>query len=57
MADLEQAEIEKAYQLGYEEGKKDAQPERKKGEWIKVDSHIVICPFCKQASSPKKLLR
>ena len=27
MADLEQAEIEKAYQLGYEEGKKDAQPE------------------------------
>ena len=28
-------------------------PERKIGEWIKVDSHIVICPFCKKASSPK----
>ena len=27
MADLEQAEIEKAYQLGYEDGKEDAQPE------------------------------
>lgn len=34
MQDLEQAQIEKAYQLGYEEGKKDAQPERKKGRWI-----------------------
>ena len=30
-----------------------AQPERKIGKWIKVDSHIVICPFCKKASSPK----
>ena len=30
-----------------------AQPERKIGEWIKVDPHIVICPFCKKASSPK----
>ena len=28
-------------------------PERKIGEWIKADSHIVICPFCKKASSPK----
>ena len=26
MADLEQAEIEKAYQLGYEDGKENAQP-------------------------------
>lgn len=34
----------------------DEQPtieERKKGEWIKVDPHIVVCPFCKKASSPK----
>lgn len=30
-----------------------AQPERKIGEWIKVDPHIVVCPFCKHASSPK----
>ena len=30
-----------------------AQSERKKGEWIKVDPHIVVCPFCKHASSPK----
>ena len=29
MQDLESAEIEKAYQLGYEEGKRDAQPEPK----------------------------
>ena len=29
------------------------QQERKIGEWIKVDSHIVVCPFCKHASSPK----
>ena len=27
--------------------------ERKKGEWIKVDPHIMICPFCKHSSSPK----
>jgi hypothetical protein len=32
MQDLESAEIEKAYELGYEEGKKDAQP--KTGRWI-----------------------
>lgn len=30
-----------------------AQQERKIGEWIKVDPHIMICPFCKKASSPK----
>lgn len=30
-----------------------AQPGRKIGEWIKVDPHIVVCPFCKHASSPK----
>ena len=30
-----------------------APSERKKGEWIKVNPHIVICPFCKHASSPK----
>lgn len=29
--DLEQAQLEKAYQLGYAEGKKDAQPEQR---WI-----------------------
>ena len=29
MQDLEQAQIEKAYQLGYEKGKRDAQPEPK----------------------------
>jgi hypothetical protein len=42
MADLEQAEIEKAYQLGYEDGKKDAQSERKKSTWG-ADGE---CPFC-----------
>lgn len=31
MWNLESAEIEKVYQIGYEEGKKDAQPEIKKG--------------------------
>ena len=31
MQDLESAEIEKAYQLGYEEGKNDAQPKQR---WI-----------------------
>lgn len=31
MQDLEQAQIEKAYRLGYENGKKDAQPEQR---WI-----------------------
>lgn len=31
MQDLEQAQIEKAYQLGYEDGEKDAQPEQR---WI-----------------------
>jgi len=31
MQDIEQAQIEKAHQLGYEEGKKDAQP--KTGKW------------------------
>ena len=29
MQDFEQAQIEKAYRLGYEEGKREAQPERK----------------------------
>ena len=53
MQDLEQAQIEKAYQLGYEEGKKDAQPERKKGKWIcwyeeiKSESCIEYIPHCK----------
>ena len=35
MQDLEQAQIEKAYELGYEEGKKDAKPE-----------HTMRCNFC-----------
>ena len=39
MQDLEQAQIEKAYQLGYEEGKRDAQPERKSGKWIEHNPH------------------
>lgn len=47
MQDLEQAQIEKAYQLGYEEGKKDAQPEQR---WIPIGSnpittglYLVLC--------------
>lgn len=34
MQDLESAEIEKAYQIGYEEGKRDALEERT-GKWYK----------------------
>lgn len=30
-----------------------AQPQRKKGKWVEVDQHMVICPFCKHASSRK----
>lgn len=46
MQDLESAEIEKAYQLGYEEGKKDAQPERKKGKWIEKEYSPFYCSVC-----------
>ena len=28
-----------------------AQQDRKKGKWFEVDPHMVICPFCKHASS------
>ena len=35
MQDLESAEIEKAYQLGYEEGKKDGRQERT-GNWVEI---------------------
>lgn len=30
-----------------------AQPQRKKGKCVEVDQHMVICPFCKHASSRK----
>jgi hypothetical protein len=48
MQDLESAEIEKAYQIGYEEGKKDAQQERPKGKWNVTDAypHNVYCSEC-----------
>lgn len=39
--------------VGHVDNMPSAQPERKIGEWIKVDPHIVVCPFCKKASSPK----
>lgn len=29
------------------------QVERKKGKWIEIEPHMVICPFCKYASSRK----
>lgn len=29
------------------------QVERKKGKWIEIEPHMVICPFCKHASSRK----
>ena len=29
------------------------QPQRKCGKWIEVEPHMVICPFCKYASSRK----
>ena len=35
MQDLESAEIEKAYELGYEEGKKDGRQERT-GNWVEI---------------------
>lgn len=38
MQDLEQAEIEKAYQLGYEDGKKDAQPE----DWMERNKECIL---------------
>ena len=44
MADLEQAEIEKAYQLGYEDGKENAQPEIircKECKWYELPSHKI----------------
>lgn len=41
MQDLESAEIEKAYQLGYEEGKKNTQPERKECK----EREQGLCPF------------
>ena len=48
MQDLEQAQIEKAYQLGYEEGKKDAQPEYRLDEWChdckEYDQEHHCCP-------------
>ena len=52
MQDLESAEIEKAYQLGYEDGKKDAQPEQKIGYWIPMhplqadDEGAYLCSNC-----------
>lgn len=53
MQDLESAEIEKAYQLGYEEGKKDAQPERESIKWIPhksvfggLDERVYTCSKC-----------
>ena len=52
MQDLESAQIEKAYQLGYEDGKKDAQPEQKIGYWIPIhplqadDEGAYLCSNC-----------
>lgn len=36
MQDLEQAEIEKAFDLGYEEGSKSAIPGTMEAQWIRV---------------------
>ena len=56
MQELESAEIEKAYQLGYGEGKKDAQPERKTGRWIEAghdDPCYYKCNQCGRLSDDK----
>ena len=52
MQELEQAELEKAFELGREEGRKEAQP--KMGKWIKGGEQpyfrkhfdIVVCAIC-----------
>jgi len=53
MQDLESAQIEKAYQLGYEDGKKDAQQERESIKWIPhksvfggLDERVYTCSKC-----------
>ena len=46
MQDLEQAQFYKVYQLGYAEGKNDAQPVRKIGRWIRNDNGTYSCNLC-----------
>lgn len=49
--ELEQAQFEKMYELGYQAGRA-AQPERQKGEWIDyTEDGYVECPFCHNATN------
>ena len=51
MQDIEQAQLDKAYELGYQAGRA-AQPERQKGEWIDyTEDGYVECPFCHSATN------
>ena len=51
MQDIEQAQLDKAYELGYQAGCA-AQPERQKGEWIDyTEDGYVECPFCHSATN------
>ena len=49
--ELEQAQFDKMYELGYQAGRA-AQPERQKGEWIDyTEDGYVECPFCHNATN------
>ena len=51
MQDIEQAQLDKAYELGYQAGRA-AYPERQRGEWIDyTEDGYVECPFCHNATN------
>ena len=51
LQELEEAQLEKMYELGYQAGCA-AQPERQKGEWIDyTEDGYVECPFCHNATN------
>ena len=44
--DLEQAQFDKMYELGYQAGRA-AQPERKRGKWeMDLKRHVFVCSIC-----------
>lgn len=52
MQDLEQAQFDKIYQIGFEEGKASAQPERT-GRWLPDNNSVYemrfVCSECKES--------
>ena len=45
MQDLEQAQLDKVYQIGVEEGLQSAQLERKKGKWVEKEKGIHVTSY------------